>query len=94
MGRELEEILRQQVAQPANSCVSESGVSFIDQVILPLYEVISAVCLLSVRFLCLACDLVYLFIKFELIKCHGHCKDKFLIITSQYELECFKEKSL
>ncbi|KAL6499585.1 Callose synthase 9 [Orobanche gracilis] len=42
MGRELEEILRQQVAQPANSCVSESGVSFIEQVICPLYEVISA----------------------------------------------------
>ncbi|XP_073063640.1 callose synthase 9-like isoform X1 [Primulina eburnea] len=42
MGRELEEISRQQVAQPANSCVSESGVSFINQVILPLYEVISA----------------------------------------------------
>ncbi|KAK4482394.1 hypothetical protein RD792_009549 [Penstemon davidsonii] len=42
MGRELEEILRQQVAQPASSCVSESGVSFIDQVIRPLYEVISA----------------------------------------------------
>ncbi|KAL3828142.1 hypothetical protein ACJIZ3_016944 [Penstemon smallii] len=42
MGREMEEILRQQVAQPASSCVSESGVSFIDQVIRPLYEVISA----------------------------------------------------
>ncbi|KAL2236351.1 UNVERIFIED_CONTAM: Callose synthase 9, partial [Sesamum indicum] len=42
MGRELEEILRQQVAQPASSCVSESGVSFIDQVICPLYDVIAA----------------------------------------------------
>ncbi|CAA0815270.1 Callose synthase 9 [Striga hermonthica] len=42
MGRELEELLRNQVAQPANSCVCESGVSFIDQVISPLYEVISA----------------------------------------------------
>ncbi|KAK6144004.1 hypothetical protein DH2020_020824 [Rehmannia glutinosa] len=42
MGRELEELLRQQVAQPANSCVSESGVSFIDQVVRPLYEVICA----------------------------------------------------
>ncbi|KAH6814902.1 glucan synthase-like 10 [Perilla frutescens var. frutescens] len=42
MGRELEELLRQQVAQPANSCLSDSGVSFLDQVIRPLYEVISA----------------------------------------------------
>ncbi|KAL7084442.1 hypothetical protein ACP275_14G223700 [Erythranthe tilingii] len=42
MARELEEILRQQVAQPADSCVSESGVSFIDQVIRPLYDVICA----------------------------------------------------
>ncbi|GAA0146604.1 hypothetical protein LIER_06519 [Lithospermum erythrorhizon] len=42
MGRELEEILRQQVAQPANSCVSENGVSFLDQVIRPLYDVVAA----------------------------------------------------
>lgn len=46
MGRELEEILRQQVAQPANSCASEDGVSFLDQVIRPLYDVIAAVCLI------------------------------------------------
>lgn len=44
MGRELEEILRQQVAQPANSCTESDSVSFIDQVIRPLYEVVSAVC--------------------------------------------------
>lgn len=44
MGRELEDVLRQQVAQPASSCVSGSDVSFLDQVIRPLYEVISAVC--------------------------------------------------
>ncbi|KAK6925714.1 1,3-beta-glucan synthase subunit FKS1-like, domain-1 [Dillenia turbinata] len=30
------------VAQPANSCKSENGVSFLDQVIAPLYEVIAA----------------------------------------------------
>ncbi|KAL3620450.1 Callose synthase 9 [Castilleja foliolosa] len=42
MERELEEILRQQALQPANSCVSEFGVSFMDQVIHPLYEVICA----------------------------------------------------
>lgn len=47
MGRELEEILRQQVAQPANSCVSDNGVSFLDQVIRPLYDVVAAVCPLS-----------------------------------------------
>lgn len=45
MGRELDEILRQQVVQPANSCVSGNGVSFLDQVIRPLYEVVAAVCL-------------------------------------------------
>lgn len=43
MGRELEEILRQQVAQPANSCASENGVSFLDQVISPLYDVVASV---------------------------------------------------
>ncbi|KAF5447956.1 hypothetical protein F2P56_033466 [Juglans regia] len=42
MVREMDEILRQQIAQPANSCSSESGVSFLDQVILPLYEVVAA----------------------------------------------------
>ncbi|XP_020093274.1 callose synthase 9 isoform X2 [Ananas comosus] len=42
MAREMEEILRQQTAQPASSCVSENGVSFLDQVISPLYEVIAA----------------------------------------------------
>ncbi|KAK3042260.1 hypothetical protein RJ639_001855 [Escallonia herrerae] len=42
MGRELEEILRQQIAQPANSCVSEKGVSFLDQVVRPLFEVVAA----------------------------------------------------
>ncbi|KAL1561337.1 Callose synthase 9 [Salvia divinorum] len=41
MGKELEEVLRQQVAQPAKSCISGSDVSFLDQVIHPLYEVIS-----------------------------------------------------
>lgn len=52
MGRELEEVLRQQVAQPANSCLSESGVSFIDQVICPLYGVICAVCLSNLNSCC------------------------------------------
>lgn len=42
MVRELEEILRQQIAQPANSCICENGVSFLDQVIYPLYEVVAA----------------------------------------------------
>lgn len=44
MGMELNEILRQQVAQPAKSCASEAGVSFLDQVICPLYDVVAAVC--------------------------------------------------
>lgn len=39
----MDEILRQQSAQPANSCNSENGVSFLDQVITPLYEVVAAV---------------------------------------------------
>ncbi|KAG8637297.1 hypothetical protein MANES_15G103700v8 [Manihot esculenta] len=42
MVREMDEILRQQIAQPANSCNSENGVSFLDKVITPLYEVIAA----------------------------------------------------
>ncbi|KAG5227574.1 callose synthase [Salix suchowensis] len=44
MVREMDEILRQQIAQPAKSCDSnsENGVSFLDQVITPLYEVIAA----------------------------------------------------
>lgn len=42
MGRELEELLRQQVAQPAKSCMSDNGVSFLDQVICPVYNAIAA----------------------------------------------------
>uniref|UniRef100_A0AAU6MUB7 1,3-beta-glucan synthase n=1 Tax=Paeonia lactiflora TaxID=35924 RepID=A0AAU6MUB7_PAELC len=42
MVRELDEILRQQIAQPANSCKSKDGVSFLDQVISPLYVVVAA----------------------------------------------------
>ncbi|XWS71098.1 hypothetical protein CRYUN_Cryun03dG0108600 [Craigia yunnanensis] len=42
MVREMDEILRQQIAQPANSCCSENGVSFLDQVISPLFEVVAA----------------------------------------------------
>ncbi|KAK9154596.1 hypothetical protein Sjap_002076 [Stephania japonica] len=42
MVRELEEILRQQIAKPADSCNSPNGVSFLDQVIAPLYEVVAA----------------------------------------------------
>lgn len=46
MAREMDEILRQQVAQRANSCNSENGASFLNKVIAPLYEVVAAVCLL------------------------------------------------
>ncbi|KAI8526298.1 hypothetical protein RHMOL_Rhmol13G0297700 [Rhododendron molle] len=42
MVRELDEILRQEIAQPANSCKTENGVSFHDRVICPLYEVVAA----------------------------------------------------
>ncbi|KAK7343239.1 hypothetical protein VNO77_11833 [Canavalia gladiata] len=42
MAREMDEILRQQIAQPANSCTSENGVSFLDNVIFPLYDVVAA----------------------------------------------------
>ncbi|CAK7339193.1 unnamed protein product [Dovyalis caffra] len=44
MVREMDEILRQQIAQPANSCniKDENRVSFLDQVITPLYEVVAA----------------------------------------------------
>ncbi|XP_051120821.1 callose synthase 9 [Andrographis paniculata] len=45
MGRELEENIRGQHAKPANSCVSDSddsSVSFLDQVIRPVYDVVCA----------------------------------------------------
>ncbi|KAG6787621.1 hypothetical protein POTOM_003664 [Populus tomentosa] len=44
MVREMDGMLRQQIAQPAKSCDSnsENGVSFLDQVITPLYEVVAA----------------------------------------------------
>lgn len=44
MVRELDEMLRQQIAtaQPANSCKSENGVSFLDQIIFPLYDIVAA----------------------------------------------------
>ncbi|XP_011037937.1 PREDICTED: callose synthase 9 [Populus euphratica] len=44
MVREMDGILRQQIAQPATSCDSnsENGVSFLDQVIAPLYDVVAA----------------------------------------------------
>ncbi|KAF5822901.1 putative 1,3-beta-glucan synthase [Helianthus annuus] len=42
MGEELDEILHQQLAKPAASCVTENGVSFLEQVICPLYNVIAA----------------------------------------------------
>ena len=45
MAREMDEIVRQQIAQPANSCITQDGVSFLDRVILPLYDVIDAVSL-------------------------------------------------
>lgn len=45
MARELEEILRQQRVQPAKSCIVADGASFLEQVILPLYETIAAVLL-------------------------------------------------
>lgn len=42
MSRELEEILRQESAQPAKSCIGDDGVSFLQQVIVPLYETMAA----------------------------------------------------
>ena len=54
MVREMDEILRQQVARPAESCMpvdsrgSDDGVSFLDHVIAPLYGVVSAVCSLNI----------------------------------------------
>lgn len=43
LARELEEIIRRQTAEPAESCISNGGVSFLDQVISPMYEIIAAV---------------------------------------------------
>ncbi|KAL8159934.1 LOW QUALITY PROTEIN: hypothetical protein V2J09_001471 [Rumex salicifolius] len=42
MAREMDEQLRQQHAKPADSCKVDDGVSFLERVIFPLYEVVSA----------------------------------------------------
>ncbi|XP_038879974.1 callose synthase 9-like [Benincasa hispida] len=42
MVREMDEVLRHQIAQPAKSCESKDGVSFLNQIICPLYEVLAA----------------------------------------------------
>ncbi|KAI3696996.1 hypothetical protein L6452_29684 [Arctium lappa] len=42
MGEELNELLMQQLAKPADSCVTENGVSFLEQVVCPIYDVIAA----------------------------------------------------
>ncbi|KAJ9549228.1 hypothetical protein OSB04_021771 [Centaurea solstitialis] len=42
MGTELDDLLREQLAKPAESCVTEHGASFLEQVICPLYDVIAA----------------------------------------------------
>uniref|UniRef100_A0ACD5TTT0 Uncharacterized protein n=1 Tax=Avena sativa TaxID=4498 RepID=A0ACD5TTT0_AVESA len=42
LARELEENMRKQTAEPAESCISNDGVSFLGQVISPLYEIIAA----------------------------------------------------
>ncbi|XP_004985950.1 callose synthase 9 [Setaria italica] len=42
LARELEEILRKQTAEPAKSCSSDGSVSFLENVISPLYDVIAA----------------------------------------------------
>lgn len=61
MAREMDEILRQQIAQPANSCNSENGVSFLDQVIIPLYDVMAAVRLSDHLLLDLLNERIYCF---------------------------------
>ncbi|RLN41050.1 callose synthase 9 [Panicum miliaceum] len=42
LARELEEILRKQTAEPAESCSSNGSVSFLENVISPLYDIIAA----------------------------------------------------
>lgn len=42
MVREMDEIIRQRISKPADSCYSQNGVSFLDQVIAPLYDVVAA----------------------------------------------------
>ncbi|XBH58837.1 hypothetical protein VPH35_080207 [Triticum aestivum] len=42
LARELEVIMQKQTAEPAGSCISNDGVSFLDQVIYPLYEIVAA----------------------------------------------------
>lgn len=59
MAREVDEILRQQVVKQADSCMTDDGVSFLEKVISPLYDVIAAVGVSFILFvtieLCLNC---------------------------------------
>ena len=52
MGEEMEDMLKEQLAKPSVSCVTENGVSFLEQVICPLYDVIAAVCRVFYLSLC------------------------------------------
>ncbi|KAH9302684.1 hypothetical protein KI387_014267, partial [Taxus chinensis] len=42
MAKELEEISQQPYAQPAKSCIEDNVVSFLQQIILPVYEIVAA----------------------------------------------------
>ncbi|XP_006649287.1 callose synthase 9 [Oryza brachyantha] len=42
LARELEEIMRKPTAEPAKSCILNDSVSFLDQIISPMYEIIAA----------------------------------------------------
>lgn len=51
MAKELDFILDHQEANPAASCIGENGsVSFLDQIICPIYETMAAVCYLFLSF--------------------------------------------
>jgi len=56
MAREVEEMLRQQNVSIAESCKTDNGASFLDQVIHPLYVVVAAVCV------CLLLELYYILV--------------------------------
>lgn len=78
MTRELEEILRQQIAQPAGSCKSQSEVSFLNQVISPLYDIIAAVRAVSRHSFCV-------FFYFFLV----HFKNAYTLFSRQCKVVVF-----
>lgn len=98
MARELEEILRQPIAQFAKSCISPDGVSFHSQVIFPLYDVIAAVSpmllcsLIFFHTICISLCLLNYHFFFIVISKNFQYRVLWLIFYQNYETKWVYEK--